>query len=354
MGALIAGAKYPRRVRRAPEGGAEGSAGVGGRDHPVHRRAAHGRRRGQGRRRDGRGQPAQADAGARRTALHRRHHARRIPQAHRKGRRARAPLPAGAGGPAVGRGHHLDPARAARSATKCITACASRTRRWWRRRCCPTATSRTASCRTRRSTWWTKRRRSCAPRSIPCRRSWTRSRRRIMQLEIEREALQQGEGCGVEGAAGEAGEGTGRPARRSRTRCRARWQAEKEAVQRLRALREQIEQTKIEIEQAERQYDLNRAAELKYGKLAELEKQLAGGRRAAREAAGRTADQGRSGRGGHRRSRQPLDRRAGDQAAGRRDAEAAAPGRRAAPARDRPGRGGDGGGRGRDPRALRA
>src|SRR5437899_2186263 len=54
----------------------------------------------------------------------------------------------------------------------------------------------------------------------------------------------------------------------------ARWQNEKGAVQRVRALREQIEQTKIEIERAERQYDLNRAAELKYGKLTELQKKL--------------------------------------------------------------------------------
>ncbi|HPQ17135.1 MAG TPA: AAA family ATPase, partial [Bryobacteraceae bacterium] len=53
-----------------------------------------------------------------------------------------------------------------------------------------------------------------------------------------------------------------------------RWQTEKQAVQRLRSLREQIEQTRLEIEQAERQYDLNRAAELKYGKLPQLERQL--------------------------------------------------------------------------------
>ena len=55
---------------------------------------------------------------------------------------------------------------------------------------------------------------------------------------------------------------------------RARWQTEKQNIQQLRSLREQIEQTKIEIEQAERQYDLNRAAELKYGKLLALERQL--------------------------------------------------------------------------------
>ena len=158
MGALIAGAKYPRRVRGAAQGRAQGGQGVGGRDHPVHRRAAHHRRRRQGRRRDGRRQPAQADAGPRRIALHRRHHARRVPQAHREGCGPGAALPAGHGRSAVRRGHHLDPARPAASATRCITRYASRTRRWWRRRCCPTATSAIAFCRTRPSIWWTRRR----------------------------------------------------------------------------------------------------------------------------------------------------------------------------------------------------
>ncbi len=56
---------------------------------------------------------------------------------------------------------------------------------------------------------------------------------------------------------------------------RTQWENEKKSVGRERELREQIEQTKHAIEQAERQYDLNKAAELKYGKLPELEKQLA-------------------------------------------------------------------------------
>ncbi|HEY6330096.1 MAG TPA: AAA family ATPase, partial [Blastocatellia bacterium] len=55
---------------------------------------------------------------------------------------------------------------------------------------------------------------------------------------------------------------------------KGQWLAEKESVQSIRAVREQIEQTRIEIEQAERQYDLNRAAELKYGKLTALEAKL--------------------------------------------------------------------------------
>ena len=56
---------------------------------------------------------------------------------------------------------------------------------------------------------------------------------------------------------------------------KARWQLEKESVQGLRTLREQIDQVKTEIDQAERAYDLNRAAELKYGKLRELTAKLA-------------------------------------------------------------------------------
>lgn len=55
---------------------------------------------------------------------------------------------------------------------------------------------------------------------------------------------------------------------------RAQWQAEKEGVQRLRHLREAIEQTKLEIEQAKQRADLNRAAELQYGTLFGLEKKL--------------------------------------------------------------------------------
>src|SRR5205809_2616282 len=97
--------------------------------------------------------------------------------------------------------------------------------------------------------------------------------RRVMQLEIEREALKKE----TDNASKERlaklekelanlkAEGDG---------MKAKWQAEKRAVQRLRSIREQIEQVKIEIEKAERDYDLNKAAELKYGKLVELENQL--------------------------------------------------------------------------------
>jgi ATP-dependent Clp protease ATP-binding subunit ClpB len=97
--------------------------------------------------------------------------------------------------------------------------------------------------------------------------------RRVMQLEIEREALKKES----DPASRERLEKLEKELAELRSKAdalRAQWQAEKQAVQRLRSLREQIEQTRIEIEQAERQYDLNRAAELRYGKLAELERRL--------------------------------------------------------------------------------
>jgi len=56
---------------------------------------------------------------------------------------------------------------------------------------------------------------------------------------------------------------------------RARWEREKESIHRVTGLREEIEETKRLIALAERDYDLNRAAELRHGRLPQLEKQLA-------------------------------------------------------------------------------
>jgi ATP-dependent Clp protease ATP-binding subunit ClpB len=55
----------------------------------------------------------------------------------------------------------------------------------------------------------------------------------------------------------------------------AQWQAEKGAIDALSALKEEIEQVQLQVEQAKRNYDLNKAAELEYGTLASLHKQLA-------------------------------------------------------------------------------
>ncbi len=98
--------------------------------------------------------------------------------------------------------------------------------------------------------------------------------RRQMQLEIEREALRkesdQASKDRLEKIEKEIAE-----LKTENASLQAQWQADQEGLKKQRALREQIEQVKVEVEQAERNYDLNKAAELKYGKLTSLEKQLA-------------------------------------------------------------------------------
>ncbi len=99
--------------------------------------------------------------------------------------------------------------------------------------------------------------------------------RRVMQLEIEREALKKETDRASRDRLEKLEHELGN-LKADADALKARWQAEKQAVQQVQVIREQLEQTKQEVERAERQYDLNRAAELKYGKLPELEKKLAG------------------------------------------------------------------------------
>jgi len=54
----------------------------------------------------------------------------------------------------------------------------------------------------------------------------------------------------------------------------AQWQSEKDLIDDIQKLREELDQVNIEIQQAERNYDLNRAAELKYGKLTDLQRKV--------------------------------------------------------------------------------
>lgn len=65
---------------------------------------------------------------------------------------------------------------------------------------------------------------------------------------------------------------------------KSRWENEKTAIGRIQKLREEIEQVNAQIEAAERDYDLNKAAELKYGRLPALQKELADEESAAEEA----------------------------------------------------------------------
>ncbi len=109
----------------------------------------------------------------------------------------------------------------------------------------------------------------------------------------------------------------------------ARWQNEKGAIEKVRELKEQLEQLRGESERAERDGDLGRAAELRYGRIPALEKDARGGD-ADRGAARRGRDAQGGGRPGRRRGRRVgVDRHPGRPAAGGRDREAAAHGGRA-------------------------
>jgi ATP-dependent Clp protease ATP-binding subunit ClpB len=97
--------------------------------------------------------------------------------------------------------------------------------------------------------------------------------RRIMQLEIEREALKR-ESDSASKERLESLEKELANAKEEQSRLMAQWEKEKSAIKDVQQLKEEIEKTKHQIEEAERNYDLNKVAELKYGKLRELEQQL--------------------------------------------------------------------------------
>ncbi len=98
--------------------------------------------------------------------------------------------------------------------------------------------------------------------------------RKVLQLEIEREALRK-ESDPASRARLEKLEKELADKRQEAEALKARWEAEKASVGKLQKFRERIEETKQAIERAERAYDLNRVAELRYGTLPKLEKELA-------------------------------------------------------------------------------
>jgi ATP-dependent Clp protease ATP-binding subunit ClpB len=100
--------------------------------------------------------------------------------------------------------------------------------------------------------------------------------RRIMQMEIEREALKKERDRASQDRLAKL-EKEIADAKEQSQALRARWDAEKQAIGGLQTVKEKIEQTKTQIEQAERRADLEAAARLRYGTLRELEKQLAEG-----------------------------------------------------------------------------
>lgn len=97
--------------------------------------------------------------------------------------------------------------------------------------------------------------------------------RDIMQLEIEREALKK-EKDSVSKERLAKLEQELADLKEESTQLATRWQAEKEAIEQMGGIKEQIDETQIAIEQAQRQMDYQKAAELQYGRLHQLHQQL--------------------------------------------------------------------------------
>jgi ATP-dependent Clp protease ATP-binding subunit ClpB len=97
--------------------------------------------------------------------------------------------------------------------------------------------------------------------------------RRVMQLEIEEAALKKEKDTASRDRLAVLQKEL-QERKSEADALRAQYEAEKSAIRKVQELREQIEQTRHAIEQAERQYDLNKVAELRHGRLPELERQL--------------------------------------------------------------------------------
>ena len=97
--------------------------------------------------------------------------------------------------------------------------------------------------------------------------------RQIMQLEIEREALKKEKDKASKERLSKLEQEIAEWREKSNA-LTARWQAEKQAISELRELKEKLEQTRLEMERAERAADLEKAARLRYGEQRQLEEQI--------------------------------------------------------------------------------
>ena len=98
-------------------------------------------------------------------------------------------------------------------------------------------------------------------------------RRKILQLEIEEQALQkETDAAGQEKLASIRKEKEGLQAQQKE--LQAQWDSEKQAILRVRGIKKEMDNVRSQMESAERDYDLNKLSELKYGRLPELQKKL--------------------------------------------------------------------------------
>ncbi|MBW4521241.1 MAG: ATP-dependent chaperone ClpB [Scytolyngbya sp. HA4215-MV1] len=97
--------------------------------------------------------------------------------------------------------------------------------------------------------------------------------RKILQMEMEKLSLQKETNAASRDRL-ERLERELSDLKEEQSTLNAQWQAEKDVIKDIQTLKEEIDRVNIEVQQSERNYDLNRAAELKYGKLTDLQRQL--------------------------------------------------------------------------------
>src|SRR5688572_16938 len=97
--------------------------------------------------------------------------------------------------------------------------------------------------------------------------------RRIMQLEIEREALRKERDKASQERLQKIEKELG-DLKEEKSRLTSHWQQEKEAIQAIRKLKEQLEQVRMEMQRAQQAGDYAKASELQYGQLPELERKI--------------------------------------------------------------------------------
>ncbi len=98
--------------------------------------------------------------------------------------------------------------------------------------------------------------------------------RQIMQLEIEREALKKEKDKASRERLENLEAELGNLKEQSR-QLATRWEAEKEAIQQVQSIKEEMDQVRVQIEQAQRNYDYQKASELQFGRMRQLEQDLA-------------------------------------------------------------------------------
>ena len=173
--------------------------------------------------------------------------------------------------------------------------------------------------------------------------------REIVRLKIEQEALKKERDPGSRARLG--GLETELVALEKQSAdLTARWKSEKEKLSGAQKLKNELDAARVELANAQRRGEYQRAGEIAYGRIPEIEKTPQGD--------GRLGSPRRHGRGGgHRQSHRPggvaLDRHSGRPHARRREGKAPAHGGAARQARGRPGRRGEGGVDRRAPRARR-